>query len=55
MSLSARRIRNLDEEGFDVLTSMKSGKTLVTVAPECTTPEMIARLAAAGVDRVGGP
>ena len=45
----ADKIRGLDEEGYDVLTSMKSGRTLVTVAPECTTPQMIARLVSAGV------
>lgn len=45
----ADKIRALDEEGYAVLTSMKRGRTLVTVAPECTTPEMIARLVAAGV------
>jgi N-acetylglucosamine-6-phosphate deacetylase len=45
----ADKIRALDEEGWAVLTSLKRGRTVVTVAPECTTPEMIARLAAAGV------
>src|SRR5439155_15939869 len=45
----AEKIRALDEEGFAVLTSLKAGRTLVTVAPECTTSEMIARLVAAGV------
>ena len=44
----ADKIRALDEEGYGVLTSMKSGRTMVTVAPECTTPAMIARLVAAG-------
>jgi N-acetylglucosamine-6-phosphate deacetylase len=43
------KIRALDEEGYAVLTSAKSGRTIVTVAPECTTPEMIARLVDAGV------
>lgn len=43
------KLRRLDEEGFAVLTSLGSGRTLVTVAPECTTPEMIGRLVAAGV------
>lgn len=43
------KFRRLDEEGFDVLTSLRSGRTLVTVAPECTTPDMIRRLVAAGV------
>ncbi len=45
----ADKIRALDEEGWAVLTSLKSGRTMVTVAPECTTPEMIARLVSAGV------
>jgi N-acetylglucosamine-6-phosphate deacetylase len=45
----ADKIRGLDEEGFAVLTSAKAGRTIVTVAPECTTPEMIRRLVAAGV------
>jgi N-acetylglucosamine-6-phosphate deacetylase len=45
----ADKIRGLDEEGCAVLTSMTRGRTLVTVAPECTTPEMIARLVSAGV------
>jgi N-acetylglucosamine-6-phosphate deacetylase len=45
----AEKIRALDEEGFAVLTSLKTGRTLVTVAPECTTPAMIARLVDAGV------
>jgi N-acetylglucosamine-6-phosphate deacetylase len=45
----ADKIRGLDEEGYSVLTSARSGRTLVTVAPECTTPEMIKRLVGAGV------
>ena len=45
----ADKIRALDEEGYAVLTSMKRGRALVTVAPECTTSDMIARLVAAGV------
>lgn len=45
----ADKIRALDEEGYEVLTSLKSGRTMVTVAPECTTPQMIARLVRAGV------
>ena len=45
----ADKIRALDEEGYDVLTSMKRGRTMVTVAPECTTLKMIARLVNAGV------
>jgi N-acetylglucosamine-6-phosphate deacetylase len=45
----AAKFRALDEEGFALLTSLKTAKTLVTLAPEMTTPEMIARLAGAGV------
>lgn len=45
----ADKFRRLDEEGYEVLTSLTSGRTLVTVAPECTTPAMIRRLVAAGV------
>jgi len=43
------KFRTLDEEAFALLTSLKSAKTLLTLAPEMTTPEMIARLTKAGV------
>jgi N-acetylglucosamine-6-phosphate deacetylase len=46
---AAERIRVLDEEGFAALTSLTRGRTLVTLAPERTSPEMIGRLTAAGV------
>ncbi len=39
----------LDEEGFEILTSLDCGKTLVTLAPELTSLEMISRLARQGV------
>jgi N-acetylglucosamine-6-phosphate deacetylase len=45
----ASKFRVLDDAAFDLLTSLKSGKTLVTLAPEATTPQMIRRLADAGV------
>ena len=48
------KFRTLDEEGFALLTSLKQGKTLVTLAPEMTTPEMIFRLARAGVILAAG-
>jgi N-acetylglucosamine-6-phosphate deacetylase len=38
----------LDEAGFDLVTSLESGKTLLTLAPELTTPTMIRRLVKAG-------
>lgn len=43
------KFRILDGDSFALLTSLKRGKTLVTLAPEMTTPEMIARLAKADV------
>jgi N-acetylglucosamine-6-phosphate deacetylase len=43
------KIRALDAEGLAVLTSLKRGRTLVTLAPERTTPEAIRQLTAAGV------
>jgi N-acetylglucosamine-6-phosphate deacetylase len=45
----ASKFRLLDENAFELLISSASGRTLVTLAPELTTPEMIGRLAAAGV------
>jgi N-acetylglucosamine-6-phosphate deacetylase len=45
----AAHIRSLDDEGLDVLTSLKRGRTLVTIAPERTTPDFVQRLVAAGV------
>lgn len=43
------KLRGLDEDGIALLTSLKGGRTLVTLAPEMTTPDLIARLAGAGV------
>ncbi|HWA00193.1 MAG TPA: N-acetylglucosamine-6-phosphate deacetylase [Caulobacterales bacterium] len=43
------KLRVLDDEAFALLTSLKRGRTMVTLAPEVTTPDMIARLARAGV------
>ena len=44
----------LDEAAFELLTSLKTGCTLVTIAPELTTPEMISRLTSHGVIVSGG-
>jgi N-acetylglucosamine-6-phosphate deacetylase len=46
---SADKIRHLDNEAFKLLTTPTGGKTLLTLAPEMTTPEMIRKLAKAGV------
>lgn len=43
------KFRVLDDEAVALLSSLKRGKTLVTLAPETTTPEMIRRLTDAGV------
>ena len=45
----ASKFKIIDEAAFELLTSLKVGKTLITIAPELTTPEMIARFVAAGV------
>ena len=46
---NADKFRAIDERAFSLLTSLKKGKTLVTLAPEMTTPEMIGRLTSAAV------
>jgi len=45
----ASKFKIIDEAAFELLTSLKVGKTLITIAPELTTPEMIARFVQAGV------
>jgi len=45
----ASKFRGLDAEGIALLSSLGVGRTLVTLAPETTTPAMIRRLADAGV------
>lgn len=43
------KLQPLRDEYLALLTSLRRGKTLVTLAPEQATPEQIARLVAAGV------
>ena len=45
----ASKFKIIDEAAFELLTSLDVGKTLITIAPELTTPEMIARFVAAGI------
>ena len=45
----ASKLRQIDEAAFELLTSLASGRTLVTLAPETTSTTMIERLARAGV------
>lgn len=44
----ASKFRTLDPEAIARLTRLKGGRTLVTLAPEMTTPDMISRLVAGG-------
>lgn len=48
------KFRTLDEAALRLLTSARRGRTLVTLAPETTTDEMISRLRAAGVTVAAG-
>ena len=43
------KFRRLDKEAIKLLSSLKHGKTLVTLAPEQTTPDKIKALVAAGI------
>ena len=45
----ASKFRVIDDDAFALLTSLGAGRTLVTLAPEKTSPRMIRRLADAGV------
>jgi N-acetylglucosamine-6-phosphate deacetylase len=44
-----RRLTDDDVDGLSLLTSLRRGRTLVTLAPEVTTPVAIGRLVRAGV------
>jgi N-acetylglucosamine-6-phosphate deacetylase len=43
------KIRELDQSAVELLTSLRGGRTLVTLAPEMTTPAMIKKLVISGV------
>jgi N-acetylglucosamine-6-phosphate deacetylase len=45
----ASKLRWLKEDAIGLLTSLKGGRTLVTLAPERTTPQIIRKLIDAGV------
>jgi N-acetylglucosamine-6-phosphate deacetylase len=45
----SEKFRELDPAAVKLLTSLRGGRTLVTLAPEMTTPAMIRNLADAGV------
>ena len=48
------KFRTLDDKAVTLLSSLKRGKTLVTLAPETTTPEMVRQLTQAGVTVAAG-
>jgi len=50
----ASKFRRIDERAAELLTSLSAGRTLVTLAPELTTPSMIGRLVAGGVILAAG-
>ncbi|MFO1402726.1 MAG: N-acetylglucosamine-6-phosphate deacetylase [Steroidobacteraceae bacterium] len=50
----ASHFRALDAAAVPRLAALRHGRTLVTLAPEATTPELLARLAAAGVILAAG-
>jgi N-acetylglucosamine-6-phosphate deacetylase len=43
------KLRELDSSALGLLSSLRGGRTLVTLAPEMTTPALIEKLVAAGV------
>src|SRR5215831_13939410 len=43
------KLRELDPSALGLLTSLRGGRTVVTLAPEMTTPAIIQKLVAAGV------
>jgi N-acetylglucosamine-6-phosphate deacetylase len=44
-----KHLRRLDKGVISLLCSLRSGRTVLTLAPEMTTPGMIAQLAASGI------
>lgn len=50
----ASKIRSLDDRAIDLLASLAVGKTLVTLAPECVAPGLIAALTERGVTVAAG-
>jgi N-acetylglucosamine-6-phosphate deacetylase len=49
-----RHLRQLEPGSISLLTRLRGGRTVVTLAPEMTTPELIAKLASAGILVCGG-
>jgi N-acetylglucosamine-6-phosphate deacetylase len=45
----AKHLRLIDTSLITLLSKLRAGRTVLTLAPETTTPEIIAKLAAAGI------
>lgn len=45
----ANKFCKIDKEGFEIMTSLSKGKTIVTIAPELADPSIIGKLSQAGV------
>jgi len=45
----SKHLRRLDTSSVSLLSRLRGGRTVLTLAPEMTTPEIIAQLAAAGI------
>jgi N-acetylglucosamine-6-phosphate deacetylase len=45
----SKHLRQLDTSSVSLLSGLHAGKTVLTLAPEMTTPEIIAKLAARGI------
>jgi N-acetylglucosamine-6-phosphate deacetylase len=45
----SRHLRHLDTGMVGLLSKLRAGRTILTLAPEMTTPDIIAKLAAAGI------
>jgi N-acetylglucosamine-6-phosphate deacetylase len=50
----SKHLRSLDSSLVSLLSALRSGRTVLTLAPEMTTPDVIASLCAAGVVVCGG-
>ena len=51
---NAARFAEIDESAIELLSSLRQGETLVTIAPEKTSDEMISKLVSRGVRVFGG-
>lgn len=46
---NAQKFRKLDDNSIDLISTLTNGKTLITLAPELTSPQLIAELVRRGI------